>query len=112
MQFRISTCVYPRGRTRKVCAFQTELFVTDLNVRCERSSSVKNNWSCFSFASNYTKTFWDTGLCCLHLSKRQYQDGLTRGSERTLPKTHMQLLSMRTGWPPAPGQHSLRRTEA
>lgn len=32
--------------------------------------------------------FVDTRLCCLHLPKRQYQDGLAQGSERTLPKMH------------------------
>lgn len=68
--------------------------VCDLRFCCG-TPSLKNIWSCFSFASNYTKTFcfcfcfvWllDTRLCYSWLPKRQYQDGLTRGSETQLPK--------------------------
>lgn len=78
------------GAQGRFCVFKTELFVTDLKF-CHGSSSLKNNWSCFSFASHYTKTFFfflNTRLCCLSLPKRQFQDGLTQGSERMLPKMH------------------------
>lgn len=98
---------------------KTELFVADLKFRCG-TPSLRNNWSCFSFASNYTKAFCfcfcvlllDTRLCCLRLPKRQYQDGLTRGSERTLPKMQYAATEHAHRAATSTGQHSLGRTEA
>lgn len=93
--------------------------MADLKFRCG-TPSLMNNWSCFSFASNYTKAFCfcfcvlllDTRLCCSRLPKRQYQDGLTRGSERTLPKMQYAATEHAHRAATSTGQHSLGQTEA
>ena len=93
-----------------------ELFVTDLKF-CRGSSSLKNNWSCFSFASHYTKTFFFLFFGTPDPAAYAFLSTNTstvshKGQRGRCLRCIMQLLSMRTGWPLAPGQHSLRMTEA
>lgn len=121
MQFRIAAGVYPHvwihtcSGTRRASCTQNGA-VADLKFcRGSGSSSLKNSWSCFSFASHYTKTIFGGGTpdsaAYAFLSTNTSTVSHTGQRGRCL-RCSMQLLSMRTGWPLAPGQHSLRMTEA